>query len=150
MIRKAPDKILTTPCQKLTKETYTKILSKFVMRNIPHRKNGVGISANQVGIPYALFTMIMSNKVGWVYCLNPEIVQFFGKKIKHSEGCLSIPGKSFKVERSTHIEVKYRDIKWKKQNTVLDGLDAIIFQHEFDHINAVSYTHLTLPTKAKV
>ena len=67
--------------------------------------------------------------------INPEIVQTFGKKITHYEGCLSIPGKEYLTERFTHIEIKYRNDKYNEQNEVLDGLNAIIFQHEHDHIS---------------
>ena len=134
MIVKAPNKILTNPCEILTKDNYRNILNKFIYKSVLHRKEGVGISGNQVGMPYSLFSIYKDNKF-WVNMINPEIVQTFGKKITHYEGCLSIPGKEYLTERFTHIEIKYRNDKYNEQNEVLDGLNAIIFQHEHDHIS---------------
>ena len=53
------------------------------------------------------------------------------------EGCLSVPGYGVKIPRSQSIEVRYFDENRKFRRETLAGLEAIIFQHELDHLNGV-------------
>lgn len=55
------------------------------------------------------------------------------------EGCLSIPGLRGYVERPRKIKVTYLDQDAKFCQLVLDGLLAIVFQHELDHLFGTLY-----------
>lgn len=98
--------------------------------------NGCGLAANQVGLDIRL--ICVKGRVFQGYMVNPE---WSGNetKIKFSEGCLSFPGKFIKKSRYESITVNYFDIDGKKHTMGLMGLDAVIVQHECDHLNGVLF-----------
>jgi peptide deformylase len=55
------------------------------------------------------------------------------------EGCLSIPGVYGKVVRSTYIELDYQDIDGKAESANFFGIEAIVIQHEIDHLDGVLF-----------
>jgi peptide deformylase len=72
--------------------------------------------------------------------INPVIKKRRGS-VKSDEGCLSIPGLNGTVpERDEIIDVEFYDHEFKHHKMRLRGFDAIVFQHEFDHLNGVLYT----------
>ena len=105
------------------------------MRVLPYRNDGVGFAGNQLGVPYRIFAMKRKGMVELF--INPRITKFYGKKFKHYEGCLSIPGKSYEVERYKELDIEYRDKTFKKVVERLDGMSAIIVQHEVDHLDGI-------------
>ena len=68
--------------------------------------------------------------------LNPEIVKKSAKTYKTSEGCLSLAGERDTV-RHDWIEVKYRDMDFRKQKQKFTGFTAQIIQHEIDHCEGI-------------
>jgi peptide deformylase len=104
------------------------------------RNGGVGLAANQCGLPYNLFVMGTGPNFMEVI-VNPRIIKTSGEE-KSQEGCLSFPGLYLKVKRATHIEVEYEDLKGMTKKVAYDGLTARIFLHEFDHLQGVKYTEL--------
>lgn len=103
------------------------------------RKRGVGLAANQVGLPYRVFVM-GAGDVAFA-CFNPEVISSYGEETVN-EGCLSFPGLYLKVKRPYRIEVKYTDMNGVLQERTFEGLSARIFQHELDHLNGVKFTSL--------
>ena len=57
------------------------------------------------------------------------------KKVAIEEGCLSIPGVYGYVERAAKIRLTYKDILGKKHTKKATGMEAIVLQHEIDHVN---------------
>lgn len=98
---------------------------------------GVGLAANQVGLPYRVFVM-GAEKVGFA-CFNPEILEKRGEEIIE-EGCISFPGLYLKIPRAASIDVRYIDMNGVTKEERFDGLTARIFQHELDHLNGICYT----------
>lgn len=96
---------------------------------LKERKDGIGLSAIQIGINKRVF--VIFNKQVEIF-VNPEITKREGK-LYCKEGCLSIPGYSCVVERSNEIEV----ISSGRYKSVLKGIDSVIFQHELDHLNGI-------------
>ena len=103
------------------------------MIKVMRRHHGVGISANQVGLDASVF--IIKNCA----MFNPEITQYSEEKETKPEGCLSFPREFIDVERSTTISVKYQNADGKVITGVLEGHNARVFQHEFDHLNGVLF-----------
>jgi peptide deformylase len=101
------------------------------------RYRGIGLSANQVGLPYRVFVM-GAEKVGFA-CFNPEITDGIGEET-YEEGCISIPGLFLKIKRYSTIYTKYTDMNGVEKEQRFDGLTARIFQHELDHMNGIMYT----------
>ncbi len=108
------------------------------------RANGLGLSANQVGLNARLFVALIPDeedeKDGKFYAIfNPEIIKFSRKKIVMEEGCLSIPGVYRLVERPEKIALEGQDENGKKIKIQTGGLAARVFQHETDHLNGILF-----------
>jgi peptide deformylase len=99
--------------------------------------NGLGLAANQVGVPYRVFAMrgAPENFV----CFNPRIVQAAAENIILEEGCLSFPGLLVKVKRPKHIRVRFQTPNGDTRTETFIGMTARIFQHELDHLDGRLY-----------
>ena len=73
-------------------------------------------------------------------CFNPKIVNQSEEEILMDEGCLSYPGLWLKVRRPEGIEVTYEDAKGELYEKAMFGLEARIFQHEYDHMEGTDFT----------
>jgi len=70
--------------------------------------------------------------------INPEILSFSGS-IVSEEGCLSVPELNSDVERSQKITVKGLNTEGKKVQFDVQDVQAIILQHEIDHLNGILF-----------
>lgn len=98
---------------------------------------GCGLAANQVGIDGRFFVVEVNNIVKKI--INPEILEFGMEMVEFEEGCLSIPGIYKKVIRPDKIKVKYFNENGKEIIEELEGVDARVFQHEYDHLDGVLF-----------
>ena len=104
---------------------------------------GLGLSANQVGLPYRMFVMRTmhegdtESKV--VPYFNPELTKVSQETELMKEGCLSFPDIFLMIKRSKTIEFKYQDVEGKEHTAVLEGLGARCVQHEIDHLNGILF-----------
>jgi peptide deformylase len=117
-------------------------IQKFIrqMRKTQAAYNGLGLSANQVGIGFRMFVI-----GDGIVCFNPKIVATHGEPIRKAEGCLSFPGLYLNVPRYGSIDVEYFDENANLVSTNFDGLTAQVYQHELDHMNGVVYTQHVKP-----
>lgn len=99
--------------------------------------HGLGLSSNQVGLPYRAFVMRAEEVIG---CFNPKIVDYSGEIILMEEGCLSNPGLFVKIKRPKKIKTRYTLPNGETVTKVFDGITARCFQHELDHLNGLLYT----------
>ena len=114
-------------------------LSKTLIDSMIHH-NGVGLSANQIGIPERAFVMIRDIEYNEILvCFNPRIIKTYSERVEMEEGCLSYPGIFLKITRPKKIIVKYEDVDKKIHKLKLDGLSARIFLHEYDHMEGINY-----------
>ncbi|RIK10153.1 MAG: peptide deformylase [Acidobacteria bacterium] len=93
---------------------------------------GVGLAAPQVGIEKAFFVYDIGDGPG-VLC-NPQIVETSGAH-RREEGCLSVPGFWFEVERPEWVVARGVDIKGDPSELSGEGLMARMLAHEIDHLN---------------
>lgn len=108
------------------------------MREAMHKANGVGLSANQIGIPYRVFVAQVPDAQGHMkfYSLfNPKIEKPSEETETLEEGCLSIPETFGPVERAYRLTLAAQDKTGKKVKIKAWGLLARVFQHEMDHLN---------------
>jgi peptide deformylase len=63
------------------------------------------------------------------------------------EGCLSVPGLRGRVERPAHIRVRGLDRNGKPVDLELEDFDAIVTQHECDHLDGILYVDRIADTK---
>ena len=118
-------------------------LSKVLIDNMIHY-NGIGISANQIGIWERAFAMIRDlehNEV--MVCFNPRIIKSYAEEVEMEEGCLSYPELFLKIKRPDRIVVKYEDEDKKTHKMKLQGLASRVFQHEYDHMEGIDFTQRT-------
>jgi len=102
------------------------------MRDAP----GIGLAANQVGVPLQVAVIELEDKV--TELINPQIVRASGEVIDW-EGCLSIPGFVAEVKRAEKVTVKAKDRHGKEFRVKGEELFARALQHEIDHLNGVLY-----------
>ena len=103
--------------------------------------NGIGLSANQIGIMERVFVMYSDvKKRETITCFNPEIVTKSDTEILMEEGCLTYPGLWLKVKRPDGIEVQYEDKSGEIQHQAMFGLECRIFLHEYDHMEGTDFT----------
>ena len=118
-------------------------LSRVLIDNMIHH-NGIGISANQIGIWERAFAMVRdieNNEV--MVCFNPRIIKSYSEEVEMEEGCLSYPELFLKVKRPDKIVVKYEDEDKKTHKIKLQGLASRVFQHEYDHMEGIDFTQRT-------
>ena len=100
----------------------------------------VGVAATQFGKPWRVIVVDASRvekagtRHGKVVILNPWIVRREGKRLLR-EGCLSVPDYTGNVFRSEAVEVQGKDRSGRAVTIKSDGFEAIVFQHEVDHLD---------------
>ena len=64
-----------------------------------------------------------------------------GKKelVDFDEGCLSFAGESIIVKRPDWIKLEYQDHKGNTKREILDGLNARVCLHEYDHLKGITF-----------
>ena len=102
---------------------------------------GIGLAANQIGVPWRVFVVNMgveTDKDNLITLINPEITAMEGSE-SGEEGCLSIPDVIVEVNRATQIEIKAVDLNGKDIRYEASGLLARALQHEMDHLNGILF-----------
>jgi len=114
---------------------------------------GVGLAANQVGVDLSLFIMKKTEKSPFFVFINPKIIKtVFGKdslskkKAIKLEGCLSVPKIWANIKRPQRVLLEYQtdDQSFEKKQAWFSGFEAIIIQHEVDHLNGILFTQHAL------
>lgn len=139
-IVKIPNPILKVACAKVSDIQYAKdVLAE--MRIIAEENNLAGLSANQVGISFSFFIIKFADDLEYTLIINPIFkgVKSNGRKFGF-EGCGSIPDAMYMVERWKTITVEYLDENNKIINRTLSGINAVVFQHETDHLRGILLT----------
>ncbi len=116
---------------------------------------GVGIAAPQVGVNKRMFAincndfLSKDNKKYFYTFINPKIIERSKSEIylPNGEGCLSVvrDTEGLVTPRSKKITIKalsydYSTKKIKNITMALEGYPAIVFQHEYDHLDGILYT----------
>ncbi len=102
---------------------------------VMRRASGIGLAAPQVGISERICVIEIDGLVSKY--LNPEITSRSQDKIFFEEGCLSLPGEFFPIERHEEITLKYWNEKGLPKRIRARGLLAIVLQHEIDHLDGI-------------
>lgn len=115
-----------------------------------YAEQGVGLAAIQVGIVKRFFVMdTETNGSNRHVLINPQIIEKHDE-VYENEGCLSFPGIVAKVKRAQSVKVAALDEYGQSYETSASGFMARCIQHEFDHLNGVTFfDHLT-PLKRKM
>lgn len=136
-----PDKRLRKKCEevKIIDEKFLSFLETEFFQ-IMIEKDGIGLAGPQVGISERFFVFDTTAADGVKkIVINPVIISFSAKKVIYEEGCLSFPYIYANVERSEKAKVKYTNSEGKEVVEDLDGLNARVFQHEYDHLDGILF-----------
>lgn len=112
------------------------------MRAAMRSANGIGLSANQIGLSYRVFVAEVPDADGRIkqYAIfNPVIEKASKETSVMEEGCLSVPGFYGEVERPEKITLAGFDQYGKAIRIRAWGLLARVFQHEIDHLNGILF-----------
>ncbi|TSC81598.1 MAG: peptide deformylase [Parcubacteria group bacterium Gr01-1014_20] len=114
------------------------------MKKTMRHANGIGLSANQVGLSYRLFVAEVGAEDGskkFYAIFNPKIERSESKeKALLEEGCLSIPRTFGEVERYKTVRLTGFDKFGRSLKIKAWGLLAHVFQHEVDHLDGKLFT----------
>jgi peptide deformylase len=168
-IRRFPDPILKQPARPVERvDAHITRLIDAMVRTMRHHPRCVGLAAPQVGSPMRVAVMDASahpkapaRTHGLLVLVNPELVREVrqvkevrevkeAKEVKavreagegmtvQREGCLSIPDFTANVRRAAAVTLAARDAEGARYELRLEGFEAIIAQHEVDHLDGVLF-----------
>ncbi len=129
---------------KFTKKEIGELVKK--MKETMLKANGIGLSANQVGLNLKIFIaqipQIEGDKIigqKFYSIFNPKIIKFSKEKLEIEEGCLSVPKIYGEVKRFKKITLAGFDKNGRKIKIKAEELTAKVFQHEIDHLNGILF-----------
>ena len=140
-IRRFPDPILKQPTHPVERVDAGVVkLIEALIATMQHHPRCVGLAAPQVGSSVRVAVMDASRHPntsenrGLLVLVNPQIVDAEGGLIQR-EGCLSIPDFTANVKRTARVRVKAHDRFGSNYEVWLEGFEAVIAQHEIDHLD---------------
>lgn len=107
--------------------------------------DGVGLAAPQIGVEWQLFVYQADDEedsaagIPLSVLVNPMLEPLAGELVFDWEGCLSIPDLRGLVPRHPAVRLRGCDRSGGIVDRVVEGFEARIVQHEFDHLNGVLY-----------
>lgn len=138
-ILRYPHPLLKKRCKKI--ETVDEEIRELIhqMTETMYDANGIGLAANQVGVPLRVIVVDVSPidpQQEFLALINPEIISEEGE-IDHEEGCLSVPDCFEKVKRKEKISVRGLSPEGKDVSVSGEGILGFAIQHEIDHLNGI-------------
>ncbi|HET6359082.1 peptide deformylase [Streptomyces sp.] len=137
------DPLLHAPCEPVT--DFSPALTQLVedMFATMYAAQGVGLAANQVGVPLRVFVYDCPDDedvrhLGHI--VNPRLVEADGVTVRGPEGCLSLPGLEAGTERFDHAVVEGVTMDGEPVRVAGTGFFARCLQHECDHLEGLVYT----------
>jgi peptide deformylase len=110
---------------------------------------GVGLAAPQIGVHQRIIVIDVSGRdeqPDLIVAINPVIVHAEGETYEE-EGCLSVPEYAANVRRHAQVVVKGLDLEGNEQAWRAEGLLAVAFQHEIDHLDGTLFIDHLSPLK---
>jgi peptide deformylase len=129
-----------------------------VMFKKMYELEGVGLAANQIGIPYQILVVDTNTKKYEeqgeeegvkLVLINPKIVEKEGE-VESTEGCLSFPGVQITIPRAKRVKVVGKNEKGEDIEIDTDSFLSIVLQHEIDHLNGIPFINHLPPVKRRM
>ena len=115
-----------------------KLMYDIMLENMVYH-HGLGLSANQIGMPVKVFAMRIDESDNAIVCFNPEILEESEEMVTMEEGCLSFPLLYLKKRRPEKLTIKYQNVDGDFIETKFEGLAARVFHHEMDHMKGKTF-----------
>ena len=113
-----------------------------------YENNGLGLAANQVGVPFSIFAM-RGHPQNFV-CFNPKIIFQSEELVSIEESCLTFPGLVVKVKRPKSIRARFTMANGEVRTEPFTGVAARVFLHEIDHLDGVLFYNRANPYHKEV
>lgn len=117
-----------------------------------YEEEGIGLAANQIGIDLNVFIIDITHKEDVdepIEFVNAKIIDSSGETT-FSEGCLSVPGIEFDIERPENITLQYQTLDGTTHKKEFNDLFARAIQHEIDHLSGkLIVDHVSSITKLR-
>lgn len=127
--------ILYTKCQKVSPGEDVEDIKKLMSRILMFSKNGVGLSAPQIGVSKSIVAVKRKSSIS--FFINPEVMESSQEMLKSKEGCLSFPGVIAVINRNKKIKIKYDCEEGHEHISEFEGFMSIVLQHEIDHTDGI-------------
>lgn len=137
----SPNAELRIVSRAMTSEEITSPETQSLVRDLIETmkvENGIGIAAPQIGIHKRLIIVDIGNNQPVAF-FNPVLSSKSFIKTESEEGCLSVPGVFGMVRRHKAVTVTAQNSQGVSQTFRAEGLTAIVFQHEIDHLDGVLF-----------
>jgi peptide deformylase len=142
-----PDPRLRTKAKPVTTITGKLVQLADDMLEIMYAAPGIGLAASQINIHQRLVVLDISEaKDQSLVLFNPEIIEASGE-IESDEGCLSVPGFSEPVIRSSLIQLKAINRDGNEFTLEAEDILAVCIQHELDHLEGRLFVDYLSSTK---
>jgi peptide deformylase len=102
---------------------------------------GIGLAAPQIGVHQRVIVIDIAGSEeppALIAAINPVIIHAEGETFEE-EGCLSVPKYAANVRRHAKVVVKGLNIDGEEMIWKADGLLAVAFQHEIDHLDGILF-----------
>jgi peptide deformylase len=137
---------LSKPLRRVDAELHRMVREMF---DLMYEAKGIGLAANQVDLPYRLFTVNLecdpqARDQEFTF-INPVLTDRKGMS-EAEEGCLSLPGLYADVKRPERVVLNAYSLGGQEVTLELDGLFARAVQHEIDHLDGVLFIDRLSPT----
>jgi peptide deformylase len=112
------------------------------MERAMRAEKGVGLAGPQVGLRLRVAVLLLDYRTPRpraVFAVNPVILTRADEVIESYEGCLSVPGVGGRVLRNRWVQVRYRTLAGETREARFEGPNAILWQHELDHLDGILY-----------
>lgn len=95
-------------------------------------KGGIAIAAPQVGVSKRM--VVTWDGTCWI---NPVLELDTEELAEDREGCLSLPGRAYRVNRPVRCSMACTDLSGTDIVVDLENLEARMIQHEVDHLDGI-------------
>lgn len=155
---KAPNKVLSSRARRVTRfdARLAQLLGDMKETLLAARDpEGVGLAAPQIGVSQQIFIMRPKKTSPITICVNPEILALEAGTPADSdsqkttlEGCLSVDRIWSPIVRPQRVHLKYLDENGAKNERWFEGFEAVIVQHEVDHLHGILFTARAMEQEA--
>lgn len=139
VVRVVPDPVLRAVCAEVGKITAeARLLGERLAATMRHAR-GIGLAAPQIGVSLRAVAVGIPGDAGLVPLImfDPEIIRFSDDRTDLREGCLSMPGRLFLVNRPAEVQVAFTGMDGRRKIGTVGGIVAKCVQHEIDHLDGV-------------
>lgn len=115
------------------RQSLTKLIED--MKDTLQSVGGLGLAANQIGRNESVCLVKFGESI--ITMVNPQITEYSSELSDSLEGCLSLPDLTVKVKRSKEVTVSFvnPDNDWVEETIQVSFPNAVVVQHEIDHLN---------------